>query len=164
MTQYNLSRLAVSLNNTLTLPYHTHETDSQPKGGVSILIRQDTPQSEVHIDTNLQVKAVKVTTHKTITLCSMYVPPSRQLTESELNKVLDQLPRPYLIMGDFNAHSILWGNDSTDSKGRTTENIISDNNLCLFNNKSKTYLHPASGAKTSIDLTLSSPDIFIDYS
>ena len=96
--------------------HHTHETDNEPKGGVSILIRQDTPQSEVHIDTNLQVKAVKITTHKTITLCSMYVPPSRQLTESELNKVLDQLPRPYLIMGDFNAHSILWGNDSTYAK------------------------------------------------
>ena len=144
--------------------HHTHETDNQPKGGVSILIGQDTPQSEVHIDTNLQVKAVKITTHKTITLCSMYVPPFRQLTESALNKVLDQLPRPYLIMGDFNAHSILWGNDSTDSKGRTMENIISDNNLCLFNNKSTTYLHPATGAKTSIDLTLSSPNIFIDYS
>ena len=67
-------------------------------------------------------------------------------------------------MGDFNAQSILWGNDSTDAKGRTMENIISDNNLCLFNNKSKTYLHPAAGAKTSIDLTLSSPNIFIDYS
>ena len=44
------------------------------------------------------------------------------------------------------------------------ENIMSDNNLCLFNNKSKTYLHPATGVKTSIDLTLSSPNIFIDYS
>ena len=67
-------------------------------------------------------------------------------------------------MGDFNAHSILWGNDSTDSKGRTMENIISDNNLCLFINKSKTYLHPANGAKISIDLIICSPDIFIDYS
>ena len=71
-----------------------HETGNQPKGGVSILVRQDTSQSEVRIDTNLQVKAVKVTTHKTITLCSMFVPPSRQLTESEFNQVLDQLPRP----------------------------------------------------------------------
>jgi hypothetical protein len=35
--------------------------------------------------------------------------------------------------------------------------------LCLFNDDSHTYLHPATGSKTSIDLTLCTPDLFIDY-
>jgi hypothetical protein len=99
--------------------HHTHETDNQAKGGVSVLVRQDVPQSEIIVDTHLQVKAVKITAHKTITICSIYIPPSLKINGAEINQVLDQLPRPYLIMGDFNAHNTLWGNNSTDSKGRT---------------------------------------------
>ncbi len=38
------------------------------------------------------------------------------------------------------------------------------NNLCLWNNDSPTYLHPATGSLTAIDLTTCSPHLFLDFS
>ena len=43
------------------------------------------------------------------------------------------------------------------------EEFLVDNNLCLFNDDTPTYLHPATGSLTSIDLTLSSPNTFLDF-
>ena len=40
--------------------------------------------------------------------------------------------------------------------------FISDNNLCLMNYGSYTYLHPGSGTFTAIDLSLCTPGIFMD--
>ena len=51
----------------------------------------------------------------------------------------------------------------TDTKGHIVEEFLVDNNLCLFNDDTPTYLHPATGSLTSIDLTLSSPNIFLDF-
>ena len=44
------------------------------------------------------------------------------------------------------------------------ENLILKNYLILFKVKSHTYFHSASGTFTSIDLTLSSPSPFLDFS
>ena len=56
--------------------YHKcQETEDRAFGGVSILVNEDIPKSIVQLNTNLQAVAVKVTAHKTITLCSVYLPP-----------------------------------------------------------------------------------------
>ena len=39
------------------------------------IVNENVPQSIVTLNTNLQAVAVKVTAHKTITLCSVYLPP-----------------------------------------------------------------------------------------
>jgi len=66
-------------------------------------------------------------------------------------------------MGDFNAHSPLWGCQSLDAKGKIIEDFLSNNNLCFLNNKNMfTYLHPATGSKTSIDLTICDPSFVVD--
>ena len=62
-------------------------------------------------------------------------------------------------MGDFNAHSSLWGCRDTNVKGRQIEDLISEHNLCLLNDKSHTYLHPATGSYSSLDLTFCSPEL-----
>ena len=43
------------------------------------------------------------------------------------------------------------------------EDLILKNYLILFNDKSCTYFHSASGTFTSIDLTLCSPSLFLDF-
>ena len=44
------------------------------------------------------------------------------------------------------------------------EDLILKNDLILFNDKSHTYFHSASGTFTSIDLTLCRPSLFLDFS
>ena len=43
-------------------------------GGMSVLSRDDIPSSECTLNTSLHVKAVTISTSKTITICSLYLP------------------------------------------------------------------------------------------
>ena len=53
--------------------------------------------------------------------------------------------------------------DDVNDKGRIIENFINKNNLCLYNNKTPTYLHPATGTYTSLDLSICYPTLLLDY-
>jgi hypothetical protein len=84
---------------------------------------------------------------------------------ADLNNLFAQLPQPCIIMGDFNAHNHLWSTTAnTDPRGRIIEDFMARQNLCLWNEDSPTYLHPATGSLTSIDLTMCSPQVFLDFS
>ena len=137
--------------------------DGRAIGGVSLLILKTVPHSLVNITTNLQAVAVRVTLHRAITLCSLYLPPNTAINNTELDHLIRQLPSPIVLMGDFNAHSPLWGCQTLDAKGKIIEDFLSNNNLCFLNNKNMfTYIHPATGSKTSIDLTICDPSLVVD--
>ena len=133
-------------------------------GGSSIVVKNSIPQSQIQLNTNIQAVAVKVTLHKTIHVCSIYLPPGDPFNIAELEHLIVQLPKPFIIMADFNSHSNVWGCRDTDQKGRIIEDVINRNNLLLYNNKSYTYLHPGTGTYSAIDLTLAAASIFLDYS
>ena len=54
-----------------------------------------------------------------------------------------------------------WGCDKYNSRVDRIDDFITENNVCLLNDGSYTYLHPATGTFTAIDLSLCSPDIII---
>ena len=81
----------------------------RPSGGSSILVHSSCPQREIKLVTNLQAVAVSVTLDKEITICSVYIPPNFHLETEHLDTLLKQLPSPYILVGDFNGHNILWG-------------------------------------------------------
>ena len=141
--------------------YHKcQETENRASGGVSILQNENIPQSIVTLNTNLQAVAVKVTAHKTITLSSVYLPPRNHFNfnPKDLQNVIDQLPSPFILMGNFNGHHTWWGCEDVNNRGQQLEDLI------LLNDKSHTYFHSASGSCTSIELTLCSPSLFLDFS
>ena len=96
---------------------------------------------------------------KIITICSLYLPPSVNLNIVLLTRLIDPLPAPYVVCGDFNGHSMTWGCDKNNSRGDRIDDFITDKNICLLNDCSYTYLHPATGTFTAIDLSLCSPNI-----
>lgn len=61
--------------------------------------------SEIIVNTNLQVVAIIATFHKTITFCSIYILPDEIPNETELHKLIQQLPKPFILMGNFNSHT-----------------------------------------------------------
>ena len=81
---------------------------------------------------------------------------------ADIENLIPQLPKPFIIMGDFNSHSNVWGCRDTDNKGRIIEDVINRNNLLLYNNKSFTYLHPGTGTYSAIELTLADSSICLD--
>ena len=94
----------------------------------------------------------------------MYIPPNEEINENKLQEIIKQLPAPFIILGDFNCHSTLWDCKNTNQTGKNLETFINNNNLCIYNNKSPTYLCPFSGSYSAIDLSLSDPSILIDFS
>ena len=105
-----------------------------------------------------------MTLHRTIhNICSIYIPPHDAINESEINKILQQLPTPFILLGDFNSHNTTWGCRSTNHKGQTLENINNNNNLCLVNKKSPTHLDPSSATNSAIDLILCDTSLFLDF-
>ena len=143
---------------------YIHNSGSRASGGVSILIRNNIPQSEIPLDTNLQAVAVRATLHRTFSICSIYIPPNEQLSETAIEKIINKLPKPFILLGDFNSHNILWGSQKTDLKGNQMEKIINKNNLCLFNKKDPTHINLANGSQSAIDLSLCDPTSLLDFS
>ena len=58
-----------------TMYNHIHQTCDRASGGSSIVINNSVPQSLIPLNANLQAVAVKVTLHRTIHVCSIYLPP-----------------------------------------------------------------------------------------
>ena len=63
-------------------------------------------------------------------------------------------------LGDFNGHHKKWDGRDMNPRSRIIEDFLSDENLCILNDDSITYLHPAAGSASSIDLFLCDPDIY----
>ena len=83
--------------------------DGRATGGCSIFVKKGIPHEVLELDTELQAVAVKVSLHKTITVCNVYIPSRFNVAQSDLDNLVNQLPAPFLFIGDFNAHSDLWG-------------------------------------------------------
>ena len=142
---------------------YVHTDCLRPSGGASIFVKSPFPQRKIDLQTELQATAVSVTLDREITICSVYIPPSFSLNSQHLDNLLQQLPSPYILLGDFNGHNILWGGPNNDSIGELIENFITKNDICIMNDKSYTYHSPSTKSFTSIDLSLCHPSLFLDY-
>ena len=142
---------------------YVHTDCLRPSGGASIFVKSSFPQRKIDLQTELQATAVSVTLDREITICSVYIPPSFSLNSQHLDNLLQQLPSPYDLLGDFNGHNILWGGQNNDSRGELIENFITKNDICIMNDKSYTYHSPSTKSFTSIDLSFCHPSLFLDY-
>ena len=138
-------------------------TADRPCGGVALLVNNIFLYSEVPLDTPLQAVAARVSLHKTITICSLYLPPTTSVTKEDLVRLFQQLPSPFLVLGDFNGHSPLWGSDQYNIRGRVVESALTEFDLCCLNDGSPTYLHPASCSTSCIDLTVCDSSVLLDF-
>ena len=88
--------------------HYINENKKIAAGGTSIFVKRSIPQSEIHLNTNLQAKAVRITLNKPLTICSVYIAPDEKFIKQQLIDLYEQLNTPFIILEDFNAHSPLW--------------------------------------------------------
>lgn len=50
------------------------------------------------------------------TVRSIDISPYEWFDKTEFERLVDQLPEPYIITGDFNAHSALWSDSRCDAR------------------------------------------------
>lgn len=99
---------------------------SNPLGGVAVVVQSGVACAQVPLQTSLKAVAVCILLDCLITLVSLYLPPSVPLHLHELQALIGQLPKPFLILSDFNAHHPLWGSSRQDSRGGVIERHIID--------------------------------------
>ena len=135
-------------------------------GGVSIIVKDNIYSQTIPINTNLEAVAVEIIIGSNrINLCNLYLSNRHDLNIEEIEKLILQLPTPYIIVGDFNSHNTLWGSHKIDCRGKTIENLINNNNLILLNDGSPTFFNSSNGKTSAIDLTLCNSNIanYIDW-
>ncbi|GFU91629.1 putative RNA-directed DNA polymerase from transposon X-element [Trichonephila clavipes] len=111
-------------------------------GGVCIFTSLDVPSSALPLRTSLHAVAVRIHSTSLITVCCLYLPPNTVIHQQDLNNLVDQLPAPFVILGDFNGHSTLWGSVKRNPRGRQIEQVLSDHCLCLLNHEEPTDHFP----------------------
>ena len=77
-------------------------------GEAALLINQRVVHTELTLDSPLHAVAATITLNKTFTTCSIYLIPGESISKLSLENLIDQLPKPFLLVGDFNAHSPEW--------------------------------------------------------
>ncbi|GFN89437.1 reverse transcriptase [Plakobranchus ocellatus] len=79
--------------------------EGPPRGGESaLLIRNGIRFSEIDLKTGLHAAAATISLEKTLTVCSLYLPPNSPVSKISLAELFEQLPKPFLVLEDFNAH------------------------------------------------------------
>ena len=100
-----------------------------------------------------------------MTICSIYLPPGVPVKLEQLLNLHSQLPTPFFLLGDFNAHNPLWEkNSNIDIRGKIIEDFLTKTNICLLNDTSPTYIDPRTFKTSSVDITMCSPEIAPDLS
>ena len=131
-------------------------------GGVAMYIHADLLFKVLPLSSPLQAVAATIQLKKKlITICNVYNSRSHNLTETLLTQLFAEIPKPCIILGDFNAYSPRWGCASSDTRGRIIESFLDRNDLVVMNNGAPT--HPNNSTDSTIDLTFCSPTIAQDF-
>lgn len=125
-------------------------------GGVAILVRQGVDAERVLLDTPLQAVAVRLRLARVVTICSVYMQEKDRVSEGVLQGLIDQLGGDFVLVGDFNGHNPIFGHDTINGIGAMLEEIITKNDLVLFNNGEATHCNKRIGSWSALDLTLGS--------
>lgn len=64
-------------------------------GGVAIVVQSGIAVREVIVNSFIETAAVTILSHKTITICSIYIPPHTHFTVKDLELIAEQLPKPF---------------------------------------------------------------------
>lgn len=102
---------------------------------------------------------------KVYTVCTVYLP-HVPVTKQEISNLISQLQPPFLMLGDMNARSPLWGDTgqtSPNTRGTIFEEIILDHPISLLNNNSFTHYHVQTNSYSIPDLSICSTDCILDF-
>lgn len=77
-----------------------------------------------------------------------------QKTELELNhNLIQQIPKPFILLGDFKGHNEICWSSKTNGKGKIIELVIGKRHVFLYKDKTQTYLCLTTGTYLAIGLT-----------
>ena len=81
-------------------------------GGVAVFMDESCSYEEIELNSQYQIVAARVHIGRqnAVTFANIYISESAPLDLDELCRITNDLPKPTVILGNFNAHGKDWGN------------------------------------------------------
>ncbi len=127
-------------------------------GGAMLAVKNSINFQKLDLQTDLQVIAIRIHTTHPATICCFYLPPHESLDTNTIQTILNKLPTPVILVGDFNAHNTLWGSWHINQRGRVLEDIIEQYDLTILNTE-PTHYNCSYRTWSTLDLVITSPCI-----
>ncbi len=93
----------------------------------------DIPFIHLQIHSPLQFVTIKDFINSFYSLCSLYLPFSVPIERNELDNLLNALPFPLLLLGDFSGRHPLWDDDALNPCGLLIASFTEDLVLEILN-------------------------------
>lgn len=131
--------------------------------GTGLAVRDDIPHRVVQLDSDLEASAVTIQFPFKLTIVSLYMAPRNRVGKEvnvvgKLQHLIAQLPVPYVIVGDLNAHHPSWGSHKEDVRGDRLFQLLNTLGCSVLNDGRPTRVDPTSGVESVIDLSIASWD------
>ena len=136
--------------------------DDGHERGVAILINNQINYQPLTLNTNLQATAIKLFLGRQYTICTLYLP-HIPVTKNDISQLINQLNPPFLLLGDMNARSPIWGCHDRNDKGQIFEQLLLELPISIFNNSSPTHYHIQTNTYSVIDLSICSSDCLLEF-
>ena len=166
-----LQETKLPYNSTCTLPGYSAflknlevPDGGDAHGGVGVFVRKGISAFQINLDTRLQAVAVSIKFRKRITICSVYLPPAPAVIHKwQLESLIEQLPRPFLLLGDFNAKSKLWYDTNYCQRGKMVEKLIEEGDFFFLDRKQNTHFSRRHKTFSHVDLSICSIDLIDSF-
>lgn len=135
--------------------------------GVAILIHKSLnfKKLDTFSDDSIQNIAIRLYygNNKELTILSLYSPKlcSLPFTKQKFNNLIQSLPEPLVIAGDFNALHHNWGCMTSDTRGSDILECVDDNSLVILNDGQMTTVGSHRWRQNALDLTIVSPELAV---
>ena len=133
------------------------------KRGVALLVSKSVQHNLVNINSDILNVALEIYAETPFVVINVYISPNEGLNPNSLQRLIDNINKPIVLIGDFNAWSPLWGSSKYNKKGKVISDFIQTNNLILLNGNNPTHFSTHSSL-TSVDVSICSPALFISSS
>lgn len=141
------------------------DRDYASGGGILIFVRKHIAFVEINNlkipDQTVELCALNITNvNPQINILICYRAPG-DLSQAQWDTIFENVNNNdcWLIVGDFNAHNTDWNCLYTNTNGRKLGRTLSQNNLFLHNNDSKTHVDIRTNSYSNIDLAISTLNI-----
>lgn len=139
----------------------------QPYGGVLLGLKHGIEFKRVEIEQPSPIEIVAATINVTsteLTIASIYIPPTINLRYTDLKRIVDTLPAPLMLLGDFNSKGCAWGEQIDDSRAKIIYDLTDEFDLVILNTGEITRIACPTQSCSRLDLSICSSRIALNCS
>ena len=125
------------------------------KQGIGILVKKKIPHNNIHINTTIATLCIEINIDFNFIILNSYIPPQQAFSYVNLKSIIRNIRLPFILIGDFNSWSPLWGSKVNNERGKLLEDFIICEDLIVLNDGSPTHFS-THRSLTNVDISLCS--------